>query len=306
MVTTTLARRAAGSAGRVLYTYPMSRKYIMAARTVQAAWRYRRAIKRGAKWTYRAYASRKRTKYSKRSMPSTRQFSQAKGDPYPVATGGGSFFMGSLQIQSLPWPQWSGADGLTQRTRNTILFKGVKICRYFEYLHVAGSANDIGPIEVHWALVQFKDPKLLTTDLSILNDTFRSYESDTTKSQNFPTYNSTSNWDMMLNCAPLNPEKWRILTHQKFVLEAKSTGNDGRQKVTPTRGQHYRKLEGYKKFNKYMMFRDTSNGAPDNDIVELYWYNTISPVGFPTNPVANSYIGTRKAHIMYFSDSKKK
>lgn len=290
-------------AGRVLMRVPASRKYVMAARAIQGAWRHRRTIKRTAKMIYR-YGKRRKTKYGKRSMPNVKQSSQASGDAIPVvsspaATG---FNMGSLQIQSLPWPSFG--DGLRERERNVIRFKGVKICRLFEYATDKDSAFDIGPIELHWALVQFKDPQLLTTDLSILNDTFRTFESDTTKSQNFPTYSAASNWDMTLNCAPLNPEKWKVLTHKRFALCAQDNSNNaaGRMMLTTRRGPHYVKIEKYYKFNKSLNFRNTSDGVPDNNIVELYWYNTISPRGFPADPAATKYINTHKAHIIYFSD----
>lgn len=295
--------RALVPAGRVLMTYPASRKYMMAARTIQGAWRHRRTIKRGAKMIYR-YAKRRRTsKGARRTMPNARTKCMNKQEPIPAGEGTNgidNIKMGALQVRSLPWPVFG--DGLRQRERNVMLFKGVKICRYFEYNAIKDqAAADIGPLEVHWAMVQFKDPSLLISDLSILNDTFRSGESDTTRSQNFPSYNSSSTWTMLMNCQPLNPEKFKIITHKKFIILPYDSGNCARS-WGPNRMPHMKKIDKYYKFSKILNFRNTSDGVPDNNIVEMFWYNTPTNRYFPADPVALNHVSTRSAHTLYYGD----
>lgn len=299
---TTLTRYGARAATRAMRFYPNARGYAMAARAIQYGWRNRKRIKRAAKAVYRMGKRRRTAKWGRRTMPNAKARAQAKQDIIPVATQE-QFPMGSLQIKSLPWPTFG--DGLRQRERNMIRFKGVKICRYFEYFRDLGGADDIGPIELHWALVQFKDPVLLTTDLQNLNDFFRSHESDTTRSQNFPTYGSSSGWDMTMNCQPINPEKYRIITHRRYLLEPRNNTTGVSGIYGKNRTPHFVKIEKYFKFNKVMNFRNQSDGVPDNNIVEVYWYNTATLAGFPADPVAKNYITSNKANTLYYGDMRK-
>lgn len=295
----TLATRAAG---RVIMTYPASRRYVMAARAIQGAWRHRRTIKRAAKYVYRARKRARTSKVGRRATAAgrVRNVAMKKQDAYPTglaSTGA----MGRIHAASMPWPELTTTNTLTSRQRNTIHITGIKICRQFTY---PAPATDVGPIELHWCLVQAKDPAMQSTSLDYQNDFFRDNNTNTSRSVNFPTYTGSSPWNMLMNCAPMNPNgKLKILTHRKFALVPYNANNYA-DKAGVNRQPHYVKIDRYFKINKNFNWDNDTDVNPQNQIFELWWYNTIEPSLFPADPTAVNYLEWDKAHTVYWKNNK--
>ena len=270
----------------------------MAARAIQGAWRYRRTIKRGTQYAARNFRAMKKRRVSKvarrAKSDNVRNPSMKLQHGYPTGPAT-AVPMGNLQSDRFPWPAYSSSIGINTRTRNVIKVKGIKICRRFEY---SDSNPDIGPIEVHWALVQGKDPDMNYSSLDYQNDFFRDNGTGSTRSQNFPTYVGTSPWSMLMNCAAINPNnKLRVLTHQRRVLDQYSL-------VAGRSMKHVWKIDRYYKMMKNIAFDNTSDTEPQNQIFEIFWYNTVMPSKFPADPTANQWITTDRANTVYWANMR--
>jgi len=203
--------------------------------------------------------------------------------------------MGRLENARLPWPAYATANTLTNRTRNIIKVSSIKICRHFEY---PDTVNDVGPIEVHWCLVQAKDPDMLHTSLDYLNDFFRDNSTSTSRTTNFPSYVGSSPWNLLLNCGAINPNnKLKVLTHQRKMLTQYSL-------VAGRKDDHLWRINRFYKVNKNMSFEQTTDTEPQNTIFELFWYNTVSPSKFPADPTAVQYIETDRANTVYWKNMR--
>lgn len=211
-----------------------------------------------------------------------------------------AFGLGELVLSDFDWPfATNNQSNIRHRENNIIHVKGIKLCRQFQYAADAGSANDVGPIEVHHALVQLKndeDNTELVTELSL--NFFRNNSINTTSSSDFPTYGAASAWDMGLNCLPINPNnKINVLTHTKKVLVAANN-------ESYTQGKNIWRIEKYMKVNKTFSFKDNTAGLPSKRIFEVFWCNTQTPYEFPADPSAVQYMQSDKMNTVYYANTK--
>jgi len=210
-----------------------------------------------------------------------------------------AFGLGELVISDFDWPfATNNQANIRHRENNIIHVKGIKICRQFQYARVRGS-GDVGPIEVHHALVQLKndeDNTELITELSL--NFFRNNSENLQSSSDFPTYGATSPWNMGLNCLPINPNnKINVLTHTKKVLCAL----DGESEAA---GKNVWKIEKYMKVDKSFSFKQNTSGLPSKRIFEVFWCNTQTPFEFPADPTAVQYIESDKMNTVYYANTK--
>lgn len=294
-------------AGRVLMRVPASRKYVYAAKAIQYAWRNRQKLKRGARAARSAYryAKRRRTMRSKvgrrANVAGVKNTAMKKQAPYPTGAAT-DYLMGRLYSPNFPWPVFNTTNNLIDRQRNIIHLSGIKVCRQFNY---PNTAPDIGPIEIHWALLQMKDSDLLPSSLDWQNDFFRDNSTTGTRTANFPTYVGTSPWSMQMNCAPINPNnKVKVLTHRKFVLTRYDGGGNGVVAQPYNNSPSFKRIDRYFKIGRNMNFENDTDTIPQNVIFECFWYNTIEPSNFPADPVAVRYIESDAAHTVYWKNLK--
>lgn len=267
----------------------------VAARKVQGAFR------RWARKTGKPSAKRRRTgkyKMQPRVMGAS-NYSQGKADLVPFGPDT-QVQMGILNVNDFPWPAWVGSSAtLGERLTNKIFLKGLKLCRQFEYTFNANTP-DVGLIEVNWALVQLKndeDNTELAAELGV--NFFRDNFSAAERSQDFNQYITSSQWSMQLNCLAINPNnKINILARKKKILAPGFDVALG-QKGHPS----FWKIEEYMPIKKFFTFKSTTDTLPNQRLIELHWYNTVSASKFPADPTVIKHIGTNKMHTVYYGNS---
>ena len=266
---------------------------LRAAKKVQSAWRGYR--KRNPPAKKRKTMGRGRKVYT--GVKNTSWARQA-GIPTGPATG---LNMGVQYITDFPWPFMSTQNNsMLRRETNVIHCKGIRLCRTFQYAQDKGGANDIGDIEVHYAIVQLKNDEDNTElEAELWKNWFRDNSSGTSMSTDFPTYTSGSVWNMKLNCQAINPNnKVNVLMHKKKQLHPVGFQDAGGTK-------NYWQIDQYLKIGKNFSFKDNDMGLPSKRLIEVYWYNTVMPRSFPANPAAVSYIETDVSNTVYYGSPDK-
>lgn len=271
--------------------YKYSPKVRAAVALGQYAYKNRRAIKSAARRGGKVFKS-----FRKRLLPTKKQGSNAIQEPNVF--GSTPITMGTLFVQPIVQPSLvtSGSE-LAGRTSESIFTKGFKICRQFNYTSIAGSAIDVGPIVVHWALLQYDDTRTPPSAAAISTRFFRSAQSATQRSVDFLSYNISSPWQMGMNCMAINPdEQVRVLTRRKKILYAEPHGGTQISKSTWFMNKYYTQ--------KKLQRRITTTAANvEQPIVEVYWYNTLNDAQFPANPLGTSYINTCSMNTLYFRNT---
>lgn len=280
-------------------TMPQAKRARAIYETGRYAWRNRKAVGRAAR-TIQRFARRryKKSKMAKRSTPSkSRQSSKARTD----TEGGGTIgiAMGELYSDMFEYPDITGGNtgGIGRRLVNTTLLKGYKVCRQFSY---KPDVPDIGPIEVHYAIVQAKS-NCVDTDFgtTVLSEFWRSFLSNDDKMRDFDGYAPSgvqSNWSHHFNCLAINPDNAiNIITHRRKIIhfptpEAIASGRD------------VWNIRKYHKINMRIVFEKADSPFPQRPHYEIWWYNTINGNKFPTDPKAIEYISTLKTNTCYFKD----
>lgn len=273
--------------------YGTARKYMAAYKIAKWGYKNRRNIGRA----YKTAKRMRKAKLQKRTQPSVKQ-SKTKKNQDSVPTGPPTgLTMGRLQIRVIPYPSGPGAANqeVNRRLSNTYDLRGVKICRVFEYDANSNTTQDIGPIEVNYALVQIKhDMNSTSFDAEIKDKFWRDYSSATVKYRNWSDYIETSVWSAEYNCLPLNPTSdFTVLTRMKKRLCPDSSAIEGW-------GRNIWKIDRYFKIKKKIEVPTSNDALPLNPILELIWYNTVTPRRFPDDPTAFEYIKTYKMNTVYF------
>lgn len=284
-------------AGVALRANPYYKRARMAYTVGRMAYRSG-AAKGAARVIKRAYRSyRKRTKFQKRSVKDqTRQSSKCRTD-----TESGSsvdVVMGRLNLDIFIYPGAIAGtvtgNTVIGRKSNIILVKGAKICRTFTY-----KPNlDIGPILVNWAIVQLKDEELKPqVGQFMAQDFFRSFQTTGKRHRNFDAYADSSPWSHHFNCLAMNPDSnLKIIMRKRKVLYPQRIDNN------KTHHSDYWHINRYFKINQRQTYESSTTLTPRKPYYEIWWYNTVSNVQFPANPIAESYIRTHKTNSTYFSD----
>ena len=210
--------------------------------------------------------------------------------------------MGALYFYDFPWPATDTLNAdVTRRETNTIWLKGLKVRREFQYRFDKGDANEIGPIEVHWGLVQLKNEEPdaeITADLT--TDWFRDNSSTVAKARNFGTYATTDTWDQGMNVLAINPNKnVRVLTHKRRVIHPyhNATG-------MYTYNRHVWTIDKWYKVNKRMVFPNVTSNRPNQRLFEVFWFNTTTAKGFPVNNADGTFVDSIHHHKVYFCNQR--
>lgn len=261
---------------------------------------YKSGAARGAarviRRAYRSYRGRK-TKFQKRSVKDqSRQTSKCRTD-----TESGSSLdltMGRLALDVFIYPgAISGTvtgSTVIGRKSNVILVKGEKICRTFTY-----KPNlDVGPILINWAIVQVKDEEVKSFIGTRMNEAFfRSFLTTGKRDRDFTAYTDTAPWSHHYNCLAINPDSnIKIIMRKRKVLYPNRLDNN------KTHHNDYWHINKYFKINQRQTYDSSNATQPRKPFYEIFWYNTVSDVQFPANPIAETYIRTHKTNSTYFSD----
>jgi hypothetical protein len=272
------------AAGR--HVYRNKAKYIKAAKVVQRYVKKRYAKSKYAKRVVQDVVKLNNIKHT--------QQTPSNGDTAVLAISMGSFVSSPLAYP-VPSTIYEGIyeDGrLTKR----IMTKGIKICRAFHF----DAVNYNQPIEVHWALLQWKDTDPPVSDWPArLKDKFFSALSVNEKDNfySFVDYSASDQFRAIYNCAKINPNNdVKIITHQKKVICSQDNN-------TSPSGKNMWKIDKYFKLDIMTEFNDGAT-QPHHPVIEVMWYNAIGPISFPTNPVVYPWLKTWNWNKLFYVDKK--
>lgn len=228
------------------------------------AYRNRRSIRtlgRLGRTAFRGYAARRRS-YARRAGPSIRAKSDVRGHWVPSATGTNTLNQKTLYSHEVQFPALSPGE-VGGRKSSVLYVRGIKLCLYL--------INEQSyPIEVHMAIVQFKDKNAVTTSEQQI-DFFRETTSVTTRSANFVDWATSSGYDAIYSCNPMNPEKFNIITHQKFLLDEKQAN------YTYKMGPNFTKHDKYYPIKRNVAMHDSTTTNPERPFFILLWHMSANP-----------------------------
>lgn len=186
-----------------------------------------------------------------------------------------------LYSRKILFPQISSVNNAyNQRCGHTVHVSGIKLCHYFANYEPNTNWS------LHVALVQ---PKRPITDTNLSDNFFRDHTSTTTRALDFPAPTAATNWDFRIDCYGINPDKFNVLFHNRYVLGSPTRRffNGSTVEDNPTPNNEYRwmvRYDKYIKLNKRFTFDNPGDTDPINPIYVLAWYTTLNSATFPSDP----------------------
>jgi len=275
---------------------------IRAVRKIQGA--YRR--------TRRRYKALKPTP-KKRKTGSTSRLQPDRPNTVPATslppdTGAGATLQeGVLYNDQLVAPTFN-SNNVGDTDTMTMHVKGYKICRHFYMANRSlATTTDVGPAEIHWALIQWKCPiSSASVDSLLPLKFFRANYYNDKKAEVFGKIGSPSDayatpgdpWEMKLNCLAMNPNNgYNILQHRKKTLFPNINGDFKRQDMW--------KIEYYQKIDRIMELEEKGNARFKYPIHEVWWYNAPSATYHSANTVnTNNIVKTNVHNTCYFNSMR--
>lgn len=280
----------------------------IAAKVIQGAYRNRRyigyATKRIAGLVKTRGYRRKGTKWGKRMEKTSKVHVEARQDGH--ATGNALLPLGGLSFQLIdtPLPSTSIASAAfsSRLWTDKLLIRGIRFCRQFEFLRPSEAVAACPPIQMHWAVVQLKDADM---DPGTYGTEFRKafFRSNNDYDDRFTPFVDTGGWSSYKNCCSMNPDaEFNILTHQKktMIQNGEFPRPPSGSNVEPY--QYIWQIDKYITIKKSVDFRKTNSSVATHPLVELFWYETLTPTNYPA--ALSNVVATWKCHTMYFKTIK--
>ncbi len=274
MVTRQLARRTAYAGGT-----------IAAARHLITPRNLRYVARTGARIVRRVTRSRSRrrpTGASRRMAPEPRGTTRQSGSMDINAT---EDQMNELIVDEVTMP--SEGIGLQDRLTSAIRIKGFKICERFINVHNY-------PVICHYAIIQVKDTNA-STSVDIKEQFFRDTTSTSARSLDF--ISPSVQYDFRYDCFSMNPDRFWILTHKRFLLGA-HTDAVGTEEFGLGQSRWVKSWSKYYKINKKFAFNSTG-AAPWRNIFRVVWYVPVEPSKFS----AVNKVTRLKGHVLYYKNA---
>lgn len=228
-----------------------------------------------------------------------------RGKPTPAvtetSTAVNTKIGGALTTKLFPYPEHASQTTGNYNSRDSpiILYKGIKICRWFT--NIAGV-----PVIIHWAVIQLKQGHYwneIGSEQGGLSAKFFRTTTDadrTDRAANFTPYTNAGGTpveelDPLKSCAPMNPDRfYRILTRRSFKLAAKGG-------IAEEYGRNTKKMSKYYRINKTVHWKDTDNETAEDvemPLVEVFWsdYWSLDDAGTKTGDL----IWSRSHNTAYF------
>lgn len=280
----------------------------MAARVIQRVYRNRKKIGKFARGVKRMYRGATRMGKRMRAVQ-PRQHSQAKSDTSPSTDVGVK--LGTMVFNLVNYPNRDlVADHLGARQGLHIFLKGIRFCRSFEFIDPDGSEDipPIGPIMMHWALVQLKDADMdpAIWDAQFRAKFFRVFNDLGDREQPFIDNFATSGWNALQNCSNMNPDaEFNILTHKRKIMnQARGVYTNSTSDITQAYQYHWR-IDRYIKFKKKIAYSNINSTVATHPMFEIFWYQTLTPTPYSNVLVSASLsdaqlVRTFKQHTVYY------
>lgn len=275
-----------GALGRYALRHPYGRAAYTAMRGASFAYRNRGNIKRAAKLFARA---RKKYKSKKRRV------NRSENAPPAASKVKGTFYGDIAEVNqrlytsTVVFPAMETSNTVySQRSGPYIFLKGIKICLLLENTFVDA-------LNVHFALVQSKG-----TNVGTIEDDFFSDPYATNSRLASWTDNTSGAFDHKLECVNLNPHKWNIIFHKRWVMDPKVMG--GTDERTIRDGSWLKRYESYVRINKRIFFEFPSSTEPERPWYFIMWNQKSSMSATQSYTTAN-LIGKMNTKV-YFKDLK--
>lgn len=204
-----------------------------------------------------------------------------------------------LEVQPIRIGVQGNAVG--QRRNITVNVSGIKICEVWHH-KFNGETADSAVLECHWALCRLKAP--LEDDQTPTVDAIKAYIAPKFFRENgvgvdretpFVEPTATMTWDFRYNCLPLNPDRFNILSHKKFILTAQMA-----QSVATGSWMH--RHEKYYKLKTSMTFANASDQFGKTPYFIVRWHQSVAAQDFPNNPITYDAVEYNNRHKVYFRD----
>lgn len=264
---------------------------------------------------FRGYLGRKRaaarrsTTYKKRKTTRTSRFQLSRQNTVPAYsvppdTGvGADVQFGLLKNSELVAPDFNSNNvGATDSL--TCDVRGYKICREFYFNGFFANTTQLGPVEVHYAIIQWKCPiSQASVDALLPEKFFRASYYNDKMGEDFGLVGSPSNayplagdpWLMKLNCLAMNPNNgYNIITHKKRVIAPIINGD------RPAGGKGYGgncwKIDMWLPIGKKMELEDKNTARWKYPLYEVYWVNAINSMHHSSDTASQSGLIKTNVH----------
>lgn len=249
----------------------------------RAAWSNRKAIGRAATKIARWYRRRRGRKPYSRRVHGARRTGRSMGAVTYATTRNTK----TLYEHLLAFPDMSGTS-IGHRQSHSIRLSGIKCC--WEFIN-----NQDYPIEVHWALCQYKTQGEQSIDFK--TDFFRDPAGTTTRTTSFT--DGGANWFLAYKCLGINPDRFNIVTHKRKILDSRTGG--GTDSRSTREALWYWKINKYYKLNKTVTFENAADTQPMRPYVIFYWWVSVRRADYNS---AHSAVAVEQDDRIYFRPSK--
>lgn len=217
----------------------------------------------------------KRTKYSKSSYASEERSGRdakstngnRKAMVYQRSVPIG---LQKLAFVNITYPQVNNLTSDKTRLSNEIFCSGIKLC-------MSVYNNAAFPVEFHWAVVRLRNKEFQTPiapKTELLSDFFRNPIDVQDRETDF---NETSGiYEPNQKCFPINPEKFDILTHKKFMMGGKLST------ISVNDSRHIKKIEKWFRINKKLQFETPDSNNPNYPFLLVGWTVSCDPNDYST------------------------
>lgn len=252
-------KRAAPVAAFFASQHPYAKRARMAYSVGKFAYSNRRRAYRAARTIGRAWKRARRSR-SRRSRIDT---SPQSGKQIQRFIFGSNSTTGVLERKTLHASimRFANApdsnDGLRQAPAMTYTCSGFSLCGNLF------NTSTTDPIYVHMAIIQPKEDE--ATLAHIRTDMLRDTNSTNQRHMDFTDFALVPGWDWIQSCAPLNPKKFNIFTHKKYIIPPNNSNYSGRPMIH---------IKSWNKLNKRFAFQNTTATEVEKPMWFLMWYES--------------------------------
>lgn len=178
------------------------------------------------------------------------------------------------------------------------------------------------PVRLHVATLQLKeDIDVEDTENAISPGFFRNNNRDGNRNRNFVNApNPADLWQFYLDRSRINPDRFNVLSHEKFVLDAKNRStdynltisNEGPDEtvsgqtsanISMRQSPYVLRYNRWLPINKTMNFERPQDFHPTRPITFVYWYGPVDPNDWSIlSSTAEGSVTHQDYNVVYFKD----
>lgn len=209
------------------------------------------------------YARGRSSRYSRRALPSARAVTPTHGTWVPSFSARTNMTWQTLYMNELVLPQLSSFVG--DRRSSFLYLRGISLTQNL--------SNEINiPIILHMAIVQDRDNN--NSDLDRRQNFFRDTTSLTARAHPFNDWISGNAYDYRMTMNPICSDHYRIITHEKHILDPKNPG------TLNYRRPYFKLKKKYYKINRRIAFDNVTDSINWRPFYICYWWQPVNPADY--------------------------